>query len=430
VHAKASIDIGIEDFQSTEYRIGLYQDIVIDINKITHIIVVGSAVKEDSDQFFQSGLARAYRYKELFPEHQVVIMSSPDVLNVTDDEVFSRYSVVVTKKVLEKFTAKNLLLEMNYFNQIASFDFFGHSSPWAMKIGDHNAAFSPYENVADLKLLQGKFLPNAYATLNACNTGFYIAPDLSEILGIPVSGSLTSSMFEKVEADGHWYKEDDSHTGYDVDLNKYSYKQNVLCSLGLCYRMKPSRSNYSSVWGFFREGGLSFSKFFCKFNNSDARCERGMANSLYAFPSVLPLNSHSSADEFKAVIFDWLCSSGKNREYFSKCVIGIENAIARYDLVFQSHPTNELMCDFKSCHAKVICQVDPVNGPILGSCHVKTPRNPEPTNVAREFISLMKGYNDLNKLPIIKPNIKHSNLVLLLPAILPQNQTITLQGDK
>jgi hypothetical protein len=403
-HAKSSVDIGYKDFPSTEYRIGLFQDLIIDIDKITHIVIVGSAVKEDSDQFFQSGLARAYRYKELYPDHQVVIMSSPDVLNYTDDEIFAKYNVLVIKKVLEKFTAQNLLLEMNLFSQIASFDFFGHSSPWAMKIGDHFAAFSPYENVAGLKLLRSKLLPNSYATLNACNTGFIIAPDLSEILGIPVSGSLTSSMFEKVEADGHWYKEDDSHPEYEVELNKYSYKQNVLCSSGFCYRMKPSRASYSSVWGFFKEGGLSFNKFFCKFNNRDGRCERGMANSLYAFPSVLPLNSNSSIDEFKAVVYDWLCSTGKSRENFSKCISGIENAIARYDLVFQSHPTNEVMCDFKSCNAKVICLNDPTNGPILGSCHVKTPINPEPTNVAREYNSLMKGFYDLNKLRLKYPN--------------------------
>ena len=34
-------------------RIGLYKDSSPDNNKITHIIVVGSAVKEDSNQFFQ-----------------------------------------------------------------------------------------------------------------------------------------------------------------------------------------------------------------------------------------------------------------------------------------------------------------------------------------------------------------------------------------
>lgn len=397
VHADTQRESESQDFPSTEYRVGLFQDLIIDLDKITHIIVVGSAVKEDSDQFFQSGIGRAYRYKELYPDHQVVIMSSPDVLNVGDEEIFLKYNVVVIKKALEKFTAKKMLNEMNIFNRIASFDFYGHSSTWGMKIGDRNAAFSPNEHIKALRILRNKFLPDSYVTLNACNTGFIIAPELSEILKIPVSGALTSSMFERIESDGKWYKEEDSRQRNMVVTNKYSYNQTVLCSLGLCTRMKSARSNYSSVWGYFKEGGLSFSKFFCKFNNDDGHCERGMANSLYSFPSVIPLALNSTADIFKEVAFDWLCSTGKNSEYFSKCVEGIKDAIARYDLVFQSHPDNELMCDFKSCNAKVICREDPVNGPILGTCHLKTPINPEPTNVTREFISLMKGFDDLKQ---------------------------------
>ncbi len=384
-----------QDFPSTEYRIGLYQDLVVDIDKITHLIVVGSAVKEDSDQFFQSGISRAYRYKELYPNHQVVIISSPDVLNTPDDQVFEKFNVVVIKKVLEKIQAKNMLNEMNQFNQIASFDFFGHSSPWAMKIGDTTAAFSPYDNLAALKILRTKLLPNAYVTLNACNTGFTIAPDLSEILGIPVSGALTSSMFERIEADGFWYKEEDSSRSNYVTKNKFSYTQTILCELGVCNRMKPSRFNYSSVWGEFKEGGLSFNKFFCKFKNTEGQCQKGMANSLLAFPSVNPININSSTDEFSSVAFDWLCSTSLDKSYYSNCINGVQDAIARYDLVFQSHPTNELMCDFKSCNAKVICITDSNKDPTLGTCHLKTPINPEPTNIAREYLAFLKGFNDL-----------------------------------
>ena len=384
-----------EDFPSTEYRVGLFQDLIVDTTKITHIIVVGSAVKEDSDQFFQAGVSHAYRYKELYPDHQVVILSSPDVLNTTDDQVFEKYSILIIKKVLEKFKAKNMLKEMLAFNKIASFDFFGHSSPWAMKIGDMNAAFYPGDNYAALKILRDHFLPNAYVTLNACNTGFNIAPELSEILKLPVSGALTSSMFERIESDGFWYKEDDWTKGNYVEINKTSYTQAMSCKLGVCVRMKPSRLEYNSVWGHFIEGGLSFNKFFCKFNNSDGRCERGMANSLLSFPSVIPINMSSSIDNFKTVAFDWLCSTAKDKTYFDKCVSGIQSAIERFDLVYQSHPGNELMCDFTSCNARVQCQYEADGTPILGTCHIKTPVNTEPTNVAREMLSLLKGFDDL-----------------------------------
>ncbi len=386
-----------QDFPSTEYRVGLFQDLVLDTTKITHIIVVGSAVKEDSDQFFQSGIARAYRYKELYPDHQVVIMSSPDVYNTDDWQVFENYNITVAKRVLEKFTGQNLINEMMLFDQIASFDFFGHSSPWAMKIGDMNAAFSPGDYEGKLIQMRSHFLPNAYVTLNACNTGFLIAPELSSILRLPVSGALTSSVFERIESDGLWYKEDDWTKGNYVEINKFSYTETLACKLGLCNRMKPSRTNYNSVWGSFTEGGLSFNKFFCKFNNSDGRCERGMANSLLAFPSVMPITIDSDMDAFRAVAFDWLCSTSRDKSYFTNCVNGINDAITRMDLVYQAHPGNELMCDFKTCNAKVLCTMDPVNGPKLGTCHLKTPVNPEPTNVAREMLSLMKGFEDLKK---------------------------------
>lgn len=384
-------------FPSTEYRVGLYQDFVLDTTRITHVIVVGSAVYEDSDQFFQSGLSRAQRYKELYPDQQVVIISSPDVLNTPDEVVFSKYNVLVAKKVLQKINATALLSELNEYTQIASLDFFGHSSPWAFKIGATNASLSPNEYYEELRNLRSHFLPNAYVTLNACNTGFGIAADLSAALKLPVSGALTSSMFERIGSDGLWYKEDDWIPGNYTEINKYTYTQNFICATGLCNRMKPSRWNYNSVWGRFKEGGLSFNKFFCNFNNSDGRCERGMANSLLAFPSVMPITANASADDFKKIVFDWLCPTSNDRSFFLKCSRGIEEAVNRYDLVFGIHPVNELMCDFKSCHATVLCDKDPDGSPIYGTCHLKTPVNPEPTNLAREFVSFMKGYANLQK---------------------------------
>lgn len=380
-----------------EYRIGLYRGDSFSADKITHIIVVGSAVKEDSDQFFQSGLSRAYRYKELWPDHQVILMSSPDVKGATDEEIFNKYSIPVIKLVNKKFTADQLLQEMAAFTQIASFDFFGHSSPWAMKIGKSEAAFDPSGHYPELRNLRKNFLANAYATLNACNTGFYLAPDLSEALALPVSGALTSSMFEAIESDGHWYKEEDAHSRNYVEVNKFSYNKNLSCSLGVCTRMRAARDNYSSYWGTFSEGGLSFDKFFCNYaNNEDGSCEKGMAYSLLSFPSVQPITLSSNTEDYKRVVFDWLCSTGNRESYFNRCVEGITDAIYRGDLEYQSHPSNELNCDFKSCHAKVKCKfLD--EGPVEGSCSLDTIPNEHPTNIAREYLMLMKGFEAIRQ---------------------------------
>ncbi len=382
-------------FFKAEYRVGLYNDYILNPSQITHIILVGSAVKEDSNQFFQSGVSRARRYKELYPTHQVVIMSGPEVKGVDDAEVFREFNINVVKIVKETFTAENLFVELAPFEKIASFDFFGHSSPWAIKIGRSNAALTPSAYTKKLTNIKSKFIKNAYMTISSCNSGFSIAPELSRVLEIPVAGALTSSLFERIETDGHWYKEDDYTPENFVDQNNFSFNDNLPCSTGGCVRMKPARFNYSAYWGDFKEGGLSFYKFFCNFeNNSDNKCEKGMANSILSLPSVKVLTVKPTLVDYKEVVFDWLCSSAKNKDYYKNCVKGILGAVQTGNLVFQTHPGNELICDFKSCRAQVICKAKKVfgSGPKGGTCKIQADFNPAPINAAREYNDILKGF--------------------------------------
>jgi hypothetical protein len=383
-------------FYHGEYRLGLFKDTLLDATKITHVIVIGSAVKEDSNQFFQSGMSRAQRYKELWPDHQVVFLSSPEVRGADDDEVFAQFGIAVIKVVKDNFTGDLLINELSQFDKLASLDFYGHSSPWALKLGKSDSALDIIAYEKSITKLRAKFLPNAYATLNACSTGFILAPALSRMLQIPVSGSLTSSLFERIESDGHWYKEDDWTRENYVEKNDVAYTEPLNCIDGYCWRMKASRYSYSSYWGVF-DSGLSFYKFFCDFDNADHRCEKGMAKSLLSFPSVRTLTENSTTEEFKTVVFDWLCSTAKDKSYFQKCVTGITQAVARGDLVFQSHPGNELICNFKGCEAKIVCKGKLFGGgPKGGSCKAEFTPNAAPVNAAREYLSLMDGFKLLN----------------------------------
>ncbi|MFA6237729.1 MAG: hypothetical protein WC635_10415 [Bacteriovorax sp.] len=381
-------------FYRGELRIGLYQDYTLDTERITHIIVVGSAVKEDSNGFFQSGIARAVRYKEIWPDHQVVIMSSPEVKDRRDEEVFNDFNIPVIKKINKTFTAEIFLGELSQFSRIASLDFYGHSSPWSLKLGKANASISPEIYSNQLINLRPHFLPDAYITLNSCNSGYYTAPDLSRILEIPVAGSLTSSLLERIESDGKWYKEDDWSKENYVTSNPFSFNENISCDSGVCWRMKPGHANYSSYWGTFNEGGLSFSKFFCNFEQKNtAKCEKAMALSLLTFPSVKPLSKKPSLADFKDVAFDWICSTFKNRSRFQECVKGINAAILRGDLIYQSHTTTELNCNFKTCNATVVCKEKKIGkGPKGGSCKLNAAVADQPTNAAREMLSFLKGF--------------------------------------
>lgn len=380
-------------FYRGETRIGLYKESVLDTQKITHIILVGSAVKEDSNQFFQAGVARAEKYKQLWPDHQVVIISSPEVRGTEDDKVFNDFNVPVIKFVNDSFTPEVLLPELKKYSQIASLDFYGHSSPWALKLGKSEAALDPAAYEKKIRALKPNFLPDAYITLNGCNSGFIMAPDLSKFLEIPVSGSLTGSLFERIESDSKWYKEFDWTKENYIETNTTSFDESLSCSLGLCWRMKPSQYSYSSYWGQFKEGGLNFYKFFCNFDDVNGRCEKAMAKSLLSFPSVKNINEKSSLEDFKAVAFDYICTTYKNKNKYNDCVNGITDAIARGDLVYKTQPGPELNCNFKTCNAKVDCKQKRFgSGPKGGSCKLIVNVQPNPTNAAQEMVSFIKGF--------------------------------------
>lgn len=373
-------------------RIGLYKDSFLDTNRVTHIIVVGSAVDEDSNQYFQSGILRAEKYKQLWPDHQVVIMSSPEVRKTKDEKVFADFNVPVIKIINSSFTPEVFLPELKTYSKIASLDFYGHSSPWALKLGKSDAALTPSAYEKKLRALKGNFLPGAYITLNGCNSGFSLAPDLSKYLELPVSGSLTGTLFERIESDALWYKESDWTPENYVTINPVTFGEDVACSLGFCWRMKPSHYSYSSYWGQFKEG-LNFYKFFCNFENNDGRCEKAMALSLLSFPSVKSIDESSSLEDFKTVAFDYLCTTYKNKTKFDECVSGITEAITRGDLVYKSHAGPELNCNFQTCNALVVCKEKRFgSGPKGGTCRLKTTIQPNPTNAAQEMVSLLKGF--------------------------------------
>lgn len=365
-------------------------------NKVTRIIVVGSSMKEDSDQFFQTGLLQGYKYKEMYPAHQVVVISAPDVRNTDNEEVFQKFNLPIIKLVDATLNAYNLVNEMLFFNKIASFDFYGHSSPWAVKLAKKNGTIEPGSHRSTLEKVIPRFTNYAYATLNGCNGGFNLAPELSSVWKLPVSGSLTSTQFERLQKDG-FYKKSDRTDSEKLSTNTLSFKDALDCSKGVCWRLKTARKNYSSYWGNFKDGGLSFPKFFCNFENSDKRCQKSMALQLVSFPSVKAIDLSSSLSDYKAVLFDYLCSTAKDKNFFKKCVTGIENAVANNTTQFQIHPGNALHCDFKKCNARIKCKKKIFGrGPRAGSCKVITTPNTNPTTLVREYKAFLEGWSLLH----------------------------------
>jgi hypothetical protein len=378
------------------YLVGTFEPQKFSYNKITHILVPGSAMGDESDQFFQTTLLRAKLYRDLFPSHQVVIISQPDVVKASQEDVFNRFKLPIIENVRSKLTAGQLLSQMLKFKKIASFDFYGHSSPWALRLGKKDASMFASKGFAQLK---GQFISGAYATLNGCNGGFTLAPELSKMWGIPVSGALTGSLFERLQADDKWYKKSDRTRSEWANDNSVNFSSAPSCNTeGVCWRMKPQRNNYSSYWGNFKEGGLSFYKFFCNYPNAEKTCFKAMATSILSFQATSRPEAKLSWKKFEAKVFDYLCSTAKDPNYFDSCVEGILKAVERGDNIFKAHPGNALNCDFKKCYANVVCKQKKLfgrSGPKAGTCHLNTDVNQKPTTLVREYLAFKKGFEQL-----------------------------------
>ena len=135
---------------------------------------------------------------------------------------------------------------MLFFKTIASFDFYGHSSPWAVKLAKKNGTITPKSHKSALEKLIPHFTKYAYATLNGCNGGFQLAPRLSAVWKIPVSGSLTSTKFERLQKDG-FYKKSDRTDSEKLRSNTLSFKEPLDCSKGVCWRFVRCKVTQASA---------------------------------------------------------------------------------------------------------------------------------------------------------------------------------------
>ncbi len=373
------------------YIVGTMTGKMVDYDKPTHILVAGSAKKHESNQFFQSAVARGFKYMELYPDHQVVIISSPEVKDRKNAEVFRRFNVHILKEVKKvKLSGYRLVEEMRTFTHIASFDYYGHSSPWALILGKRHTTLG--EGTSNLSKLRSHFMPLAAASLNGCNGGIELAPMLSKAWHIPVSGALTGSLFEGLHSDGLWYNEFVSKDAPRVRTNSVSYQHSKDCSLGTCWRMKPAASSYSGYWGVLGYG-LGFYKFFCNYDEAK-NCAKAAAKSLLSFPSIVNVNKGSSVEDFKQVLYDYLCPTGLGKNHFYDCIDAINTALATGDHTYTPFKGPGIPCSMRKCDAHLVCKSNR-SGPKPGTCKLVLDSKRPMTTFIDEFIMLLNGFKAL-----------------------------------
>lgn len=377
---EAAVEEGSDELVATFDRIGK-----IDLAKTSRILLVG-----DSDQLGELPLyaatTRARRYAQLYPDQQIVLFVTKEVREPT---VAQTGSTVVRQEPfgdnvaladLRTLTGAKLVAALDRFPRIASIDFFGHSSPFGALLESEGtdrvlAASMP----ANMALLKDNFARDTapYVTLNGCNGAAHVAPEMSRLWELPVSGALTGSNFQELMSDGRWYFNDEGFSPPGTrraakNDKSFGAASTPSCSAGACVRMKPQDSPYRGVWAKPETGfqyGLGYYKFFCDYADPQSTCAEGMAASLYAFASVKPIDARSSDADVKEVLADFFCSGTKDPTWFDGCRTQLFAAATSGAAFSPMKSANDYSheCDFKGCEQKLRCTE--VNGvPQKKSC--------------------------------------------------------------
>ena len=160
-----------------------------------HIFVIGRA-GELGDLFLRSVQTKMLRYKDLYPNDQLIMIGVAE-LHRKRSFIQNNFKMTIVKSDRKRLTAKRLVKILQGYQNIKSIDFFSHSgAAYGISLEKNEPLkYSQSENMAALKKV---ISPDTYIVFNGCNSGFLQAPMFSEILGIPVFGSLTSTDFHKI----------------------------------------------------------------------------------------------------------------------------------------------------------------------------------------------------------------------------------------
>lgn len=292
----------------------------VDWSKVRSVdIFIAGYGEELGLQFLYSAITKARVMDEIYPDSRVqIIFWAKEKGRERDIEILEKRDLNIIAINDDLLTSEIIYKEIKRLKRISS-----------LHILSHNAAF--YGNRIQSKMtridgihfpwsrLTNDFLPGSYVVLHGCNTGFVLAPQISEALQRPVLGSMTSTDFQEIFTDGSWYHNNPGQ--YPSSMNRMStnrilYEEDYECWKGNCHRLMSNNHPYRGYWGEY-EVGLPFFKSFCNYPLSTSReretCYRGIAQALKAWPTV-------EGEDFESKVFDFLCPRHGKYNIFSQCV--------------------------------------------------------------------------------------------------------------
>lgn len=339
-----------------------------------------------------ASLSRAKMYQQNFPLDQLVMITV--IENSKHEQFLKKSGWTIIKNNTEILETKTVLHEVKKFSQIKSFEIFGHSSAIRgfQTDGDYykSIRFDPRE--PEVATLKSHFAPGAYAVLLGCNSGWSIAQKLAKEWNIAVAGSFSESHFERLHSDGRYYVEKDS----EAPNSRWAENNTFLdsnCDYGGCTRLRPNNRRYIGWWGDFNGPLVGHFKFFCHLNTQE--CQKRMAHSLYGFVAQTQLTIHSNLNDFRKVAMEYLCPVSRDRVSTKKCyenLAQLETSSGNKTVHF-IEKNEQLVCDLKSCQAKIKCDFENENH----SCTITDRVSQNSTTLADEYLHLINGFKTLQK---------------------------------
>jgi hypothetical protein len=421
-------DASTDDVSEDELVATFDQRGTIDLNKTSRILLVGDSSHLGELPLY-AATTKARRYAQLYPNDQIVLFVTKDVKSST---VAGTGSTVVRQEPfgsavaladLSRLSGDKLIAALDRFKRIGSIEFFGHSSPFAALLeADGDGRTLGPSMPGNIGILKDNFArdTNPFVAFNGCNGGWVVAPQLSKLWELPVSGALTGSNFQELMSDGRWYFNDEGFSPAGTTKktkNDASFGAGVTpsCSGGACVRMKPQDSPYRGVWADPTTGfqyGLGYYKFFCNYTDPNGTCAKGMATSLYSFPSIKPIDKNASDADVKEVLADFFCSGAADATWFDKCKQGLFAAAASTPAApfssMKSANDYSLECDFAKCEQKLRCTKDAAGNPqkktcawVSASCGASTPaaqcrpKNTTKQTTTKELAKYLEGHRAL-----------------------------------
>jgi hypothetical protein len=376
------------------YLIASYNTPTMNKNKPTRIIVAGDG--DGLGLLFQEvAKARTLRYAENNPGEQIILITFDDKKLGTGNQL-DHWGFKIEEHDKSTMDGKVFVDEISKFKKIRSIDIFSHSSA---QFGIHLVGKLHHvnEKTEGLEILKPNFMKDAYVFLHGCNSGFNLAPFLSELWAIPVAGSLTSTNFQKLHSDGNFYLTEEGFSPNSdwAKENNLSTDKTTNCSEGTCQRLKPDNTVYHGWWGEYEDGGLPFYKFFCMKNNNDD-CTRVMAKSLLSHTLNINLKKDSTLEEYKKGVIDFLCPVSSTKNLRAECEAKLEESLVTGDMTYNPFTRPAIECDFKGCQAEIACdKIFFTRMPKPGTCTLKNNSVSAPTTLAREYKAYLQGYKML-----------------------------------